>query len=171
MKICLIGSSRFMDKYFEVNRKLSLAGHTVYSIATRSSSADYRIREGHIAPTFDALTPAEKETLDLVHLMKIQSSEECFVITDESGYVGESTKREIKWAGMNGIDVHAGDHYLNHHLCGKAGLQTNVDDMLAHIRKAAAAGDQGDCREKVSNALGIYIGIPTGKPAPEAEAN
>lgn len=166
MKICLIGSSRFMDKYLEVNRKLSLAGHTVYSIATRSTSADYS------AEAFgEKLLADEKETLDLVHLHKISESDECFVITDETGYVGESTKREIKWAMMHGIDIFAGDHHLNHHLCGKAGIQTGVGAMLTYIKKAAEAGDNGDCREKVSKVGGIFIGFPNVGPAPEVEAN
>lgn len=163
MKICLIGSSRFMDKYLEVNRKLSLAGHTVYSIATRSTSAEYT------PGSADALTPQEKETLDLVHLLKIQGSDECFVITDETGYVGESTKREIKWAGMNAIEVNVGDHYLNHHLCGEAGIQSGVDRTIEHIKKIVAAGDEGDCRKRVSRSMpGIFVGFPGVAPDPEA---
>lgn len=152
MKICLVGSSRFMDRYLEVNRKLSLAGHVVYSIATRSSSADYRFKEnpdnkeGRIEPTPDALTPSEKETLDLVHLVKILESEQVFVVTDESGYIGDSTKREIKWAVMHGIEVNAGDHYLNQHLCGEASVDKALMAMQGYIKKMAAAGDPGPCR-------------------------
>lgn len=159
MKICLIGSSRFMNRYHEVNRKLSLAGHTVYSIAMVSSS-----ERGS-----DALIPSDKETLDLVHLLKIQGSDECFVITDETGYVGDSTKREIKWAGMNAIEVNVGDHYLNHHLCGKAGIQAGVDRTIDHIKKIAAAGDEGDCRERVSRSMtGVFVGFPGAASDPEA---
>lgn len=99
MKLCLIGSSRFMDKYMEINRRLSLAGHVVYSIATRSSSVAY-------AQDSDApLTPDEKDTLDLVHLLKIQESDACFLITDDSKYVGDSTKREMKWAVMQDMAI------------------------------------------------------------------
>jgi hypothetical protein len=86
MKICLIGSSRFRDKYDEMNKRLSLGGHVVYSIAMVS--------------TGNTLEPDQKETLDLVHLRKIQESEAVVLITDEDGYIGESTRREIKWATM-----------------------------------------------------------------------
>lgn len=91
MKLALIGSSRFLDKYNEINRKLSLAGHVVYSIATVS--------------TGNTLAADEKETLDLVHLLKIQESDACFLITDEAKYVGESTKREMKWAVMQDMAI------------------------------------------------------------------
>lgn len=154
MKICLIGSTRFSDRYLRVNRMLSLAGHVVYSVATISSAAKALDQYESIP-----LTPQEKETLDLVHLQKITESDECFVITDETGYVGESTRREIKWASMNGIPIFAGDHHLNHHLCGKADIQTNVDQMLEYIKKSAAAGDLGDCRDTTSQARGLFIGL------------
>lgn len=96
MKICLIGSSRFGDRYSEVNRLLSLAGHVVYTIAVVSSSS------GKIPQT---LTPEQKETLDLVHLLKIQESDCCFLVTDGNRYVGESTRREMKWAVMQDMAV------------------------------------------------------------------
>src|SRR4051812_17282493 len=151
MKITLIGSSRFAEKYREVNRKLSLAGHIVYSIATTSTSAD----------GFDPLEPHEKETLDLVHLKKITESEECFVITDQTGYVGESTRREIKWAPMNGIEVYTGDHYLNHHLCGKGDLQHNVQSHLEYIKKASEVGDPGDCETVIKSRMAEDGGLPS----------
>jgi len=95
MKICLIGSTRFMDLYREWNRRLTLAGHVVYTVATISSSAAAQ----HIkAEAF--ITDDQKETLDLVHLRKIQESDAIVLITDQTNYVGFSTKRELKWARM-----------------------------------------------------------------------
>jgi hypothetical protein len=107
MKICLIGSSRFVEQYNEINRKLTLAGHVVYSIATVSSAS------GKLQ-TQKQLTEDEKETIDLVHLLKIQESDACFLVTDETKYVGESTRREIKWAVMQDMAVltHADLDYL-----------------------------------------------------------
>lgn len=87
MKICLIGSTRFIEKYQEINAKLTLAGHIVYTVALLTSE----VRSAEI-------TPEQKETLDLVHLRKILESDMVFLITDESRYVGESTRRELKWA-------------------------------------------------------------------------
>lgn len=86
MKLCLIGSSRFLDRYQAANRRLTLAGHIVYTIATVSTGA--------------TLAEEEKTILDLVHLRKIQESDGVVLITDESRYVGFSTKREIQWAQM-----------------------------------------------------------------------
>lgn len=101
MKLCLIGSTRFMDEYRKVNRELTLAGHIVYSVATISSSAAGE----HIKAEDRGITDDEKETLDLVHLLKISNSDACVLITDLSGYVGYSTKREIKWCSMLGKQV------------------------------------------------------------------
>jgi len=88
MKLCLIGSSRFKDQYDELNRRLTLAGHVVYSIAQVSTSAGTE------------LDPDDKMVLDLVHLRKIQESEGVVLVTDESRYIGFSTRREMIWARM-----------------------------------------------------------------------
>ena len=107
MKITLCGSTRFMDQYHAWNRWLSLQGHVVYSVATSI--------KGDFDPTDD-----EKETLDLVHLLKILNSDAILVIdclrmpedykynVDREKwdlltetYTGESTRREIKWAKIN----------------------------------------------------------------------
>lgn len=86
MKLCLIGSSRFLDLYLRANKELTLEGHIVYSIATVSSSAGEELPE------------EQKTVLDLVHLRKITESEAVVLITDSSGYYGTSTKRELLWA-------------------------------------------------------------------------
>jgi hypothetical protein len=105
VKIALIGSTRFMDQYLAVNRQLSIGGHVVYSVATRSSSAEYK---GDAPP--QQLTDEEKETLDLVHLLKIQNSDLVVLTTDRDGYIGASTKREIKWSLMLGKQVILPEH-------------------------------------------------------------
>jgi hypothetical protein len=88
MKFCLIGSSRFKDLYDRANRELTLKGHLIYSIAARSSAAGME------------LPPDDKSILDLVHLRKIQESEAAILITDDTGYYGFSTRREMAWAIM-----------------------------------------------------------------------
>lgn len=95
MKLCLIGSSRFLDRYIEANRRLTLEGHVVYSIAMISTSAGSAV-----------VSEAEKQILDLVHLRKIQESEGVVLITDETGYIGFSTKREIQWTQMLGKSLY-----------------------------------------------------------------
>jgi hypothetical protein len=91
MKLCLIGSTRFKDLYHEANRKLTADGHIVYSVAFISSDGEP-----------NEVTEAEKIILDLVHLRKILESDAVVLISDETKYIGFSTKREIQWAQMNG---------------------------------------------------------------------
>ena len=76
-----------MDLYHEANKQLTLAGHLVYSVASSV--------HGDWVPTQE-----EKAILDVVHLMKIHASDSILVISDETGYVGESTEREIYFAKM-----------------------------------------------------------------------
>lgn len=93
MKITLCGSTKFRDQFEDWNHRLSKMGHIVYSVSSYGHSGD-------------TLTPAEKETLDLVHLKKIVESDAIFLVglTDdgEDGrlYIGESTRREIAWARL-----------------------------------------------------------------------
>lgn len=96
MKLCLIGSTRFMDLYVEANRDLTLKGHIVYTVAMMSTNSVLK-------PTEESpISEAEKQILDLVHLKKILESDGVVLITDGSKYVGFSTKRELQWAQMNG---------------------------------------------------------------------
>ena len=110
-KITLCGSTRFMDLYHEANLKLTLAGHLVYSVATSV--------KGDFEPTME-----EKCKLDIVHLMKIDASDTILVITDKSGYAGESTTREIIYARARGKMV----YYLNSH-GDRLGLVPGWDSM------------------------------------------
>lgn len=147
MKICLIGSSRFLDRYQEVNRKLSLAGHVVYSIAAITSAAQVGSKE-------DPITPDEKETLDLVHLLKIQESEALYLITDETGYIGESTRREIKWAQMLGIKVYLTNHALEEHLLKY--IAPDIPGDIRRVIRSEVTRGPYDCSKDFGFA--IYVG-------------
>lgn len=96
MKICLCGSTRFMDQYQEANRALTLAGHIVYSVAAISTG-------NHSEISHD-----EKLTLDAVHLKKIAESDAIMIVgrqEDGSLYIGDSTRREILFARVWGKEV------------------------------------------------------------------
>jgi hypothetical protein len=95
MRLCLIGSTRFAKEYREANETLTKGGHVVYTVSMASTGK----------PEDRNLTEAEKQTLDLVHLIKIIHSDACVLITDATGYVGFSTKREIEWCTMLGKQV------------------------------------------------------------------
>ena len=92
MRITLCGSTKFMEQFHEWNRRLTLEGHIVYSVAT-SVKGDFHPTE------------TEKQRLDLVHLMKIENSDAIFVI-DVDNYIGDSTRREIEWAKLRDKDVY-----------------------------------------------------------------
>lgn len=95
MKICLCGSTKYMDQFHEANASLTLSGHIVYSVATSV--------KGDFQPTAD-----EKLVLDMVHLCKIQESDLIIIVgkqPDGSTYIGESTRREIMYAAVLGKQV------------------------------------------------------------------
>ena len=87
MKITLCGSARFEPQFKDVNERLSLAGHVVYSLAVYPSDKGGK----------DWYSEEQKSTLDAVHLAKIDASDAIYVIAP-GGYVGESTQREIDYA-------------------------------------------------------------------------
>lgn len=97
MKICLCGSTRFMDQFNAANRLLTLAGHVVYSVAT-ASSGDH-----------PQLTMDEKLLLDAVHLSKIDESEAVVIVgrqEDGTMYIGDSTRREMMYARVREKNVY-----------------------------------------------------------------
>lgn len=88
MKLTICGSLKFETDIQSWHEVLAMAGHTVYCMVVLPS------QKGGVK---DWYSSDEKETLDLLHLSKIEESDGIFVV-DVGGYVGESTKREIKWA-------------------------------------------------------------------------
>lgn len=100
MRLTLCGSTRFKRQFEEWNHQLALSGHTVYSLSLFAREATDIGKEGN--PT---ITEAEKIILDLVHLDKILNSNAIVVINVDS-YTGFSTKREIRWARLQGKTVY-----------------------------------------------------------------
>lgn len=94
MKITLCGSARFEKEFKEINRRLTLAGHVVYSLAVYPSDMGEKVW----------YTPGEKKILDEVHKKKIDASDAIYVISP-GGYIGESTKSEIDYALKTGKQV------------------------------------------------------------------
>lgn len=91
MKITLCGSCKYVNMYHEINKKLTLAGHIVYSLAWFSDENNKP-------------SGTEKEMLDLIHLAKIKESDAIVVIDcdgfSKTSYFGESTLREIRWSAI-----------------------------------------------------------------------
>lgn len=92
MKITLCGSTKFKKEFEEWNRKLTMAGHIVYSVSCFGHADNI------------PHTEEEKKHLDRIHFMKILNSGAIFVINKDY-YVDESTKNEINWALLNNKEV------------------------------------------------------------------
>lgn len=120
--VCLCGSTRFVEKYAEVNEWETLAGKIVLSCGCFDKSVSEEV----------------KKQLDELHFRKIDLADSIFVVNPlvwhcrehdfwhwkfdceqclienksysfEEPYIGESTKREIAYAKANGKTV----RYLN----------------------------------------------------------
>lgn len=96
MRITLCGSARFEDMFHKWNKDLTLAGHTVYALAVYPS---------YMEGNKNWYSENQKTLLDLVHLDKISNSD-AIVVIDVDEYYGDSTKREIAWARMQGKKVY-----------------------------------------------------------------
>jgi len=82
--ITLCGSTRFKEEFERVNRELTLAGNIVISVGCFGHSGDN-------------FSDEEKVMLDDIHKRKIDMADAIYVI-NKNGYIGESTKSEIKYA-------------------------------------------------------------------------
>lgn len=91
MRITLCGSARFEKEFKEYNKRLTLAGHVVYSLACYPS--DFGGKNWY--------TEEQKKILDKVHKDKILNSDAIYIVAP-GGYIGDSTKSEIEFARDNG---------------------------------------------------------------------
>jgi len=98
--VTLCGSTRFKDQFMKVQKELTLKGYIVISVGLYGHSGDSEVWENMDEGT---LTKT-KEMLDDMHKRKIDMADEIFVI-NVGGYIGESTKSEIKYAKENGKTV------------------------------------------------------------------
>ena len=89
--ITLCGSTRFKEDFERVNRELTLLGNIVISVGCF----------GHAGDTF---TEEQKVMLDDIHKRKIDMSDAIYVI-NKDGYIGASTRSEIKYAIAHGKQV------------------------------------------------------------------
>ena len=89
--ITLCGSTRFKEDFERVNRELTLLGNIVISVGCF----------GHSGDTF---TEKQKVMLDDIHKRKIDMADAIYVI-NKDGYIGDSTRSEIKYAIAHGKQV------------------------------------------------------------------
>ena len=96
--VCLCGSTRFKDEINAANARLTMQGVLVISLGVF----------GHTdLPDRDWTTGAsdDKRMLDNLHRRKIDLADEVLIVSDETGYFGESTRGEIAYAVAQGKPV------------------------------------------------------------------
>lgn len=86
--VCICGSARFVDQIRAANRELTFAGAIVVAPGEAGS----------------VITADQKTALDALHLRKIDLADRVLVV-NPSGYIGESTTREIAYARAAGKPV------------------------------------------------------------------
>ncbi len=98
--VTLCGSTRFKDEFMDVQRELTLKGCIVISVGFFGHSKDAELWD-----KMDEETKVKTKTmLDDIHKRKIDMADEIFVI-NVGGYIGESTRSEIEYAGKIGKKV------------------------------------------------------------------
>ena len=93
--VTLCGSTRFKEKFLQIQKEMTLRGYIVISVGLFGHSGDEEVWEGMDE---DSLTQT-KMMLDDMHKSKIDMADEIFVI-NPNGYIGESTWSEICYARM-----------------------------------------------------------------------
>src|SRR5579863_9039742 len=99
MRITLCGSAKFENEFKEWNKKLTLAGHVVYSLACYPSDCGGK----------DWYNQDQKNMLDVMHLAKIDNSD-AIVVINKDYYIGESTQREILYAQYKYKTIYYTEH-------------------------------------------------------------
>lgn len=96
--VTLCGSTRFFDAFMKANYDETMKGHIVLSIGFYPGITDGRHMEGL------GCNEKQKIELDLLYFDKISMSDEILVL-NVGGYIGESTRREIGWALLQGKHI------------------------------------------------------------------
>lgn len=91
--VCFCGSTRFFRAFDEWNYRFTLDGYIVLNIGCNTKS-DESLK----------LTVEDKAKLDELHKHKIDLCDWVFVL-DVDGYIGESTRSEIRYAEAHGKPV------------------------------------------------------------------
>jgi hypothetical protein len=98
--VCLCGSTRFYDEFQQANYDLTMDGSIVLSVGFYPHA---KAAHGHGEGV--GHDSAEKTALDELHKRKIDLADEVLVVSDVSGYFGQSTAGEIAYAVEHGKPV------------------------------------------------------------------
>ncbi len=95
--VCLCGSTRFSEAFREARIRETLARRIVLTIGCDFKSDEELIIMGEMAV-------AVKPLMDVLHLWKIDLADEVLILNC-GGYIGESTRRELEYARMQGKTI------------------------------------------------------------------
>ena len=93
--VCLCGSTRFMDDFFEAGWAETLQGKIVLSVGVCKHAEDHG---------GEALGQEVADMLDELHLRKIDLADEVFIL-NVGGYIGPSTRKELEYAQVHGKTI------------------------------------------------------------------
>lgn len=93
--VCLCGSTRFMQAFFDAGWEFTLKGYIVLSVGVCKHA------EHHGG---EALGKDIVKKLDELHLRKIDLADEVYIL-NVNGYIGESTSKEIEYAIEKGKSI------------------------------------------------------------------
>lgn len=102
--VCICGSTRFADLHAIKRWEFERLGNTI-CLMINYLPEWYAKEQGWDGLDHFGEQSGLKGVLDVLHLRKIDLADEIFVI-NKDGYIGESTRREIKYAKAKGIPVH-----------------------------------------------------------------
>ena len=98
--VCLCGSTRFYDQFQQANYERTMAGEIVLSVGFYPHAKAVHGHGEGVGHDSD-----EKTALDELHKRKIDLADYVLVVSDESGYFGDSTAGEIWYAVEQGKPV------------------------------------------------------------------
>jgi len=93
--VTLCGSTKFFWEAMEANRRLTFSGWMVFMCGSW----------GHSFHKYTMNKNTDYEGVKRLHYKKILNSNLVVVVTDESGYIGSSTKAEIAFCSYQDIPV------------------------------------------------------------------
>jgi hypothetical protein len=99
--VTLCGSTRFVELFHIVNLRQTIAGRIVLSIGCDSHSDADLAQMKEMGWSIEEAKPG----LDELHKRKIDMSSRIIVISDETGYIGNSTVGEIRYAIQHGKTI------------------------------------------------------------------
>lgn len=98
--ITLCGSTRFKNAFIAAQKRLTLEGNIVISVGLFGHAGDDEVWEGMAEDT----VTRTKAMLDDMHKRKIDMADAIYVL-NVGGYIGESTRSEIRYASATGKEV------------------------------------------------------------------